>query len=249
MTMIAAAKVEPTRYPELDALRAIAVLAMVAYHLLFDLKYFYGFDVPIDSNSAIVFTRAVASVFLLLVGIGFAISWNRTTPARRFEKIVRRAALILGGAAAVSLVTWLLDPATFIRFGILHLIGISALFQPLFARFSYWNIAVGICLVSVSKWLHIEWPPASFTTLDFYPLFPWFGVILIGMGIADLFYIPKRHPALERIEHALFPNWPARQSLGAGGLLWIGRRALLIYLLHQPIILATLSLLLILRQE
>ena len=74
--------------------------------------------------------------------------------------------------------------------------------------------------------------PYGFYALDYEPLFPWFGVVLIGIAVGFWIY-PKgeRKVSLGKSE-----------AKGLRGISWIGRHSLEIYLVHQPIILAVLYL-------
>jgi len=233
------------RYPELDALRGLAVLAMIAYHLLFDLYLYYGYLIPIESFGSQAYARITACVFLALVGICFVISWERTAPKARLRKYGRRALIILGGALVVTLVTWIIDPPTFVIFGILHLIGIATFVQYLVRPLRKWNILLGLFILSTIFFLptgELGTPlllpfgilEKGFTSVDYYPLFPWLGPILIGMGLGDVLYVPERHERLEPFDDVQFPKW----------LLWTGRKSLWIYFAHQPVLLLILWMLL-----
>lgn len=232
------------RYPELDALRGVAFLLMAAYHLFYDLDIFYRWNINIYSSTWNIFARSTASLFLLLVGISFVIAWERTPASLRVRKVIRRATLILSGAMIISLVTWFSAGDALVKFGILHLIGVSVLLQPLAKRLELWNLplgilvfVVGIAISSVtteSTFLFpfgIRYP--GFQSIDYYPLLPWFGMVLIGMGIGEFLYRPAPLPWLKPVQSLPYPRW----------LLWSGRRALLLYFLHQPVILAVLVLL------
>jgi len=63
-------------------------------------------------------------------------------------------------------------------------------------------------------------------TLDWRPLLPWGGVLLIGLGVAMLAPIP-------------FSGWRARSS-GSRAFAFAGRHSLALYLIHQPILLGLL---------
>src|SRR3989344_4664048 len=123
------------RYPELDALRGIAVWMMVLYHLLFDLAYFYGWQIPIYDGGWRIFARAAAILFLLLVGICFVISWERASRLavlaprhdtfwNTYKKYLRRGLFIFAGGMVISLVTKIFAGDMYVRFGVLHLIGV-----------------------------------------------------------------------------------------------------------------------------
>ena len=226
------------RYRELDALRGIAVLCMIAYHFFFDLAYFYGYDIPIYTGAWKLFARGTGVLFLLVVGICFMISWERTMKEKRIIKTLKRGMIIFSGGMIISAVTWIIAPHAFVKFGILHLIGISALLQPVFSVFKSWNVLIGLLFVIVGisftkKTVNslllfpfgLEYP--GMQSLDYYPLFPWFWVILLGMALGQWLYRPMRHRVLTSLGSLAYPL----------PLLWCGRRALLLYFFHQPVIL------------
>ncbi len=73
--------------------------------------------------------------------------------------------------------------------------------------------------------------PVSPPTSDVVPIFPWFGVVLIGAGLLRL----VRGTALE----ARLAGFRTMQPL-ARGLAFIGRWSLPVYLVHQPLLIAAL---------
>src|SRR3989338_3887024 len=135
---------ETTRYSEIDLLRTMAILGMIVYHTAFDLAFFYDVDLNVFDGLWKLLARSVAILFLLLVGMSFAISWERTTktkmqdtrnnddvawflPACRtgrflvsYQKYARRGLMILACAMIITAVTYVVDSSTYIRFGILH---------------------------------------------------------------------------------------------------------------------------------
>lgn len=232
----------PERYPELDALRGIAVLGMMTYHFFFDLTFFYGYDIPVYTGTASALARSTGALFLLIVGICFVISWGATGRGDRLWKALKRGVIILSGGMMISAVTFVITPQAFVKFGVLHLIGVSALLQPVFWIFKKWNIAMGILFIFLGM-MFAEQTVDSFLlfplglmyagmqSLDYYPIFPWFGVILLGMALGEWLYRPVRHHFLLSIGSLAYPWW----------LIWCGRRALLLYFLHQPVILLLLG--------
>ncbi len=227
------------RHPELDVLRSVAIVLMVIYHLCFDLVTYYHWNLPIFEGWWVIAARAVASLFLLLVGASFVISFERSKEkANRWQKYLKRGFGLIGLGLLISLVTWIADPETYVRFGILHLIGASILLLPLFVRLKELNIFLGTALIALGIVLN-TWtteaillipfgiPYAGFHSVDYFPLLPWFGVVLMGAGIGHFVYIrhAKQAPHLSPV-----PQW----------LTWPGRHSLMIYLVHQPIIVGVL---------
>ncbi len=64
---------------------------------------------------------------------------------------------------------------------------------------------------------------------DYRPLLPWFGVVLIGLFFGNAAYLPWR----VKTPAAKAPPYAAPVA-------FLGRHTLLVYLVHQPIIIATL---------
>jgi uncharacterized membrane protein len=70
--------------------------------------------------------------------------------------------------------------------------------------------------------------------VDYYPLLPWAGMALLGVVVGNTFY-----PAGTR----RFALSDRSEWLPLRALQWLGRHALLIYLVHQPVLFGVLSLL------
>jgi uncharacterized membrane protein len=232
------------RFREVDLLRGVAIVLMVLYHLAFDLAYFAVYQIDVASGFWLAAARISASLFLLLVGLSLTLSYSRARllgqEDRFFYRLCKRSARILGLALGITIITYFVIGKGFIVFGVLHLIGLSLLLAFPFLRLQRMNfifgllaILAGACLQTVSVdypwllWLGLA--PSDFYSLDYFPLFPWFGVILAGMGLGDM----------------LYPGYRRRFSLPdlsgsplVRGLVFLGQNSLLIYLIHQPIMIA-----------
>jgi uncharacterized membrane protein len=216
---------------EIDLARVTALLLMIAYHVAYDLRMIYGENIDIFSGIWWWIGKASAILFLLLVGMSFAISWNRTP---QWPKYIRRGVRIFCYGLVVTLSTYLYDPSSYVRFGILHLIGLSVILLPLFVRLGYLNIALGfLCLwlgtivgsIRGAVWsLPFGLMPSGFFSVDYYPVFPWFGYVLLGTALGK-YFIARNQPTVFR-------------SPGRWGNLVTGvsRHSLLIYMLHQPLL-------------
>jgi uncharacterized membrane protein len=235
----------PSRLWEIDLFRGFAILMMVIFHTVFDISFFGIAPWDVSTGFWRYFAYLTASLFLLVVGVSLIVSHARACETisglALALKFVYRGAFIFALGMLVTLGTWLYLGEGFVIFGILHLIGISILLSPLFFRFRAWNILLGIVCIAIGL-LVINNPgpvyllplgihPFGFTSVDYTPLFPWFGMVLTGMGIGEILYT-------DGVRKFSAPHIPA---LIVTPLSFLGRYSLLIYLLHQPIIILLLA--------
>jgi uncharacterized membrane protein len=154
----------------------------------------------------------------------------------RWRAFWRRWLMIVGAAALVTLGTWLLLPDYVAYFGVLHAIALFSLLALPLLRAPLWvTIAVAAASMMVafygnplfdSRWLSwigffINTPP----TTDLVPVFPWFGVFLLGVVTARLWR--SQLASLGGVE---------LRGRAARFLQTLGRWSLVFYLLHQPIL-------------
>jgi len=239
-----------SRLWEIDVVRGIAILMMIVFHTVFDLSFFTIVPVDVASGFWRYFAYATATLFLLIVGISLVVSHDRAAAKLSGLSLVKkfflRGAGIFALGLLVTVATWLYLPQGYILFGILHLIGVSVMLSPLFFRFRAWNIPAGILCILIGWFvvsrISLPSPPLfllplgihgpSFWSVDYTPLFPWLGVVLIGMGVGALLYAGgTRHYALKPMP-----------DLFVRPLSFLGRHSLVIYLVHQPVIILLLAL-------
>jgi uncharacterized membrane protein len=65
-------------------------------------------------------------------------------------------------------------------------------------------------------------------TEDYVPLLPWLGVVLVGVAVGHWLLARERN-AITALNRAT-PAW----------LTWLGRHSLLVYLVHQPVLVGIL---------
>jgi uncharacterized membrane protein len=218
----------------LDAARGIAVLAMVAYHFSWDLRYFGYITGDVESDLGwVLFARSIAGSFLFIVGVSLVLAERGGFDLRRY---LRRLGIVAAGALAVTVATYVMFSDSFVFFGILHHIAVASVLGLPFVRApAPITIAAAIlCFLLPAvltgpffdhPWLiWLGFSTVLPRTNDFVPLFPWFGVVLAGIAAARLWLVYG--PDDLRLFHVRVP-WP---------VLWAGRQSLLIYLLHQPIL-------------
>jgi len=235
------------RFWEIDSLRGIAVVMMVVFHLLFDLSYFGGFWVNVDSGFWLYFARATAAIFIFLVGVSLTISYSRAyakykTEKGLFMKYLKRGLKIFSWGLVITLITWIFFRGEFIIFGVLHFIGISIILAYPLIKYRYRNLFLGIILVALGLYLRnftfdfswlmwLGFVPKSFYTFDYFPILPWFGVVLIGLFFGNLLYEKSKRK---------FKLSDLSRSVSARFSGFLGRHSLFIYLIHQPAIILIL---------
>ena len=233
------------RFWEVDAARGVAIIMMVVYHLTYDLGAFGGYDIAATSGFWARFADATASLFLLLVGVSLAISHARG--GGRFGKYLLRGLRIFGYGMVLTVV-FLLFGMGIVAFGILHLIGVSIVLSYPFLNLRLANLLLGLLVFGVGLYVVARHPvseapwllplgvvPEGWVMPDYRPLLPWFGVVLIGLGLGNLFY---GGGSRARVASLL----PQKAPVVARPLLPLGRNSLLIYLVHQPVLILLLSL-------
>ncbi len=231
-----------SRIWEIDFLRGASIILMVGYHLAFDLSEMAGMKrilfLPIDLSAPawIVLERFFAAVFVVLSGISGTLTRSN----------VRRGLRLLGVSVLVTAATYVFDPNSAIWFGILQCLAVSILvyglvFQrtgPLadaLAALAVFALSVLPPLLMRSAAIRFDWllpfgvHSPAFASYDYFPLLPWFGFFLAGAALGKTAYASRR---------SLLPH-PPRPSFVS----FAGRHSLLIYVVHQPVILGVLYLL------
>jgi uncharacterized membrane protein len=241
-----------TRFWEVDSWRGVAIITMVIFHLMFDLRNFGGAPVILHEGFWFYFQRFTATSFIMLSGVSVVLSYSRTLATRGSVdglawKIMRRGLHVLGIGLIFSLIMRLsgLPP---IDFGVLHLIGTSIICSIPFLRFRWLTLAVAALLYALSyllKFMNVQAPPnvnwliplgiepPGYRYSDYFPFPHWFAIFLLGVFLGSVLYEGgKRKLALPDFD-AVFP-FPFLQFLG--------RHSLVIYVIHQPILFGLLLL-------
>jgi uncharacterized membrane protein len=240
------------RFWEIDVLRGLAILMMISFHFIFDLNYFGTVQLDISSGFLWFFARSTASIFLFLVGVSLSLSHSRTilTSAYQIEggmffKYLNRGLKIFLLGLLITLATWLFIPQEFIVFGVLHFIGIAIILEYPFLNQKYLNLLLGFIFIITGiliaqltfstpwlLWLGLQ--PNGFITVDYFPLLPWLGVVSLGLFTGGIFY--KNYQ-----RRFTLPDLSSNVLMKL--LSFLGRHSLIIYLIHQPVLISVLYIL------
>ncbi len=227
---------------EIDFLRGLSIILMVGYHLLFDLgefrgvERFLGFSTDLSTTAWTIAQMFFATLFIVLSGVSGTLSRSN----------VRRGLRLLAISILVSAATYVFDPSSTVYFGILQCLAISMLlYGAAFEKASAFAltmtgaavVGLGAALPALKKALALRFDwllpfglhSPAFSSYDYFPLVPWFGVFLVGAALGKTLYAPKRSLLPWRLP-VTFVNIAGRHSL------WI-------YIAHQPVIMGVLYLL------
>lgn len=228
-----------------DVARGAAVVSMVLFHLCYDLRYLAGLDLAWFSSPLMdVWRASISWTFLFVAGCMCALSRNN----------LRRGL----GYAAVAVLVWVVTSVaavdTAISFGIIYCMAACTLVAwalqrlgalprgpvaaaLLFVAFvllldlRHGTVGVGPLVLELpDAWYQTEWlawlglPGPGFSSGDYYPLLPYLFLYLAGAAMGTTW--------AERG----YPDWAQRASCRP--LSFVGRHALVVYVVHQPVLLA-----------
>ena len=234
---------KPARYSLIDAVRAAAVINMIAYHLLYNIFTVFGVWPGFYlSTPAIIWERFICFTFIIVSGM--SVNFSRHG--------YRRGIILNLCGAAVTVATVLLIPEQAVRFGVLNFIGCAMMITfALRNELSRIRPEVGMAVFFVLfmlcygipegyigifscplinlpqelyqfRWLSfLGFPSRDFFSADYFPILQFIFLYLFGFELWR--FIEQR--GIDRFLHKKIPV-----------LDFIGRHSLIIYLVHQPVL-------------
>ena len=211
------------------------MILMTVFHALVDMRDFFGFaDIRYYEPPLMYIGRSSAILFMFVSGISCRFSKNN----------IRRGAKVILCGMIITAATFIVVRDLYVRFGILHFLGaamiIIGLFERLVAKERHRQVAMwaaspaSLIIGSAFSKMHTTLPfllvfgitTASFLSYDYYPIFPWIGIVFAG-------YAAGRFVLANRAKLASMRSNRAASALSA-----LGRVSLIYYLLHQPALFA-----------
>lgn len=226
-----------------DELRGFAIICMVIYHAMYDLKYLHGIDVPIFFESWFDVIRDIfAGMFMFISGTVCKYSSNN---------IKRGAQCFFIGMMMTFIMPFFMNGT--VLFGILHFMGISMMIYGLcegilnkipsivgiiicvFLFIFTMNVQNGylgfggfaiIDIPSKAYEVGVLFPLGiagnGFYSADWFPLLPWLFVFIAG----SYFGTYAKNGDLPKWVYPVHIKWLAT----------VGRYTIWVYILHQPIL-------------
>ncbi len=236
------------RYHLIDALRGFALVNMVVFHLMYDIFNIFSAGTSWNSEPlTIIWERFICCSFIILSGVSFNFS----------HRPFKRGIVLNACGFLITIVTVLVIPSQAVWFGILNFLGCAMmlaypmkgylenikpvvgavcsllLFALLYGVPDGYVGFFGIELFSLPEFLYgikalafIGFPSADFHSTDYFPIISWIFLFIFGYFAwraikncnSDRFF-KRRIPFFD----------------------FIGRHTLIIYILHQPIIMGILE--------
>lgn len=230
----------------LDEIRGFAVFCMVFYHMFYTMGQLFKWDF---FNHLFYFFKPVeplfAGIFIFISGISSQLSHSNA----------KRGLILLFISVCITLVTYFFMPSNTIWFGILHLLSVCILFfaltrkfinkipiwlgfvinlflfiftykatQGYFSFFGLIKLNLPDFLFKYNIFAPIGFFNDTFYSADYFPVLPWIFAFFCGAFIGKLSNKGK------------FPKFMYKQRVKFFSFL--GRNALVIYVVHQPVIYA-----------
>lgn len=230
----------------LDEVRGFAIVCMVVYHMLYSLAYVFGYA---SAEKLLLFFMPIepvfAALFIFISGICTVLSRSN----------LKRGLILAAIALGINTFTVIFIPSLSILFGILNLLSFCMIFSGLLdklpkhippaaglvlsiAMFIFtWGIRCGhfglfykpiiklpYSLYQTNILFPLGFHNTEFFSSDYFPILPWSFVFFAGAFFAKIMS-EKRLP--QGIYKSRVPF-----------LSQVGKRSLIIYILHQPIIFA-----------
>ena len=225
-----------------DVVRGLSVASMVLFHLCYDLTQLSGVDLPwFRPPLEDVWRASISWTFLFVAGCMCPLSRSNARRALQYGLV----------ALAIWLVTTMVAVDTPISFGIIYCMAACTLVAYALQRLRALPcgyLAAAVLLVSFlalqglsqgtvlfglvklpsvlygSEWLSwLGLPGPSFASGDYYPLLPYLLIYLVGAALGT------------RWAESGYPEWAKRANVPP--LSFVGRHALLVYVVHQPVLL------------
>lgn len=234
---------------EIDFARGLATVLMLTLHWCDDLVFLQVSNFKLNWTLWFFWQRITASLFLLLVGVSLTLSRfsngkskndNNRSP---FKHHLRRGLTTVSLGMVITILTKLYLGEGFVRFGVLHLIGAAVILSYPFLTLRLGNLFFGVMAILIGRQFNsLQFPapwllwaglrPGDFYSIDYFPVFPWFGVVLFGLFLGNVLYSAegRRYKISDLSRFS-----PVRY------LCCLGKNSLAIYLIHQPVFILLLK--------
>lgn len=224
------------------------MVSMVAFHLCYDLAYIVRLYMPWFPPIQTAWSASISWAFLILAGIMCSLSHNN------LKRSVKYAAVALAVFVVTSLISvdapisfgiiycmafstfvvWVLDrlghaPTGLVAAGVLFVLFLLAYSVPVgYVGIGDYTCPMPRALYNCKALAFLGFPGPGFVSSDYYPPIPYTLLYLSGCALGRWWLVRGFAKAIRRC--------------GFPPLEFVGRHSLLVYVAHQPVLLAVISL-------
>jgi len=238
------------RFLEIDIAKGVAVALMVIFHFFFLSRYMNIYPYLINNGLLYCFSKIAHYIFIFIVGVNLAVI-NQRNKEHKFSKQIKRGIFLIGGGMIISVLSYLAFGDLYIKFGILHFLGVAIILSQFIIDS---EILVGTIGVSTLLLYYIlqqfpntmantcwNFPMLCFITgiknvkyssLDHFSLIPYFSIICFGILIGNKLY----HKGNNRKASILNKVDKQSNNILVKSIAVLGKYSLQIYFIHILII-------------
>lgn len=250
------------RLNKLDQIRGVTLVSMILYHFLWDIVFIAGIDIPWYSKApGNIWQKSICITFILLSG--FCFSFGNKRLKRSLQIFICGAIVTVVTLLAMPEDPVIFGVLTFIGSAGLITIPFDKLHRKLEAKMSSTQKSFNLSLFVTSLLLFIicfrisrgylnllftklylpkeiyagllstffGFMMKGFVSSDYFAILPWYFLYLCG-------YFLYRISGVEEYKNTGCENWFIKEFKDGKikAFQWLGKRSLIIYMLHQPIL-------------
>ena len=238
------------RYFWIDNIRAIAMISMILFHGVWDLVYLYGMDWAwYRSDLAHLWQQSICWTFILLSGFCWSFSKNP----------IKQGVIVTGAGLIVTVVTLLFSYESRVIFGVLNLIGASALLLAVLKRVfekipAMTGAVMMFLLFAVTYRINYRYLGFFGAELVELPFSLYKNLFTAFWGFPDPWFFSTDYFAILPWSFLYFTGYFLYRLWKEGRipdavcvnkkipvLTWLGKHSLIIYMIHQPVLFGVLE--------
>jgi uncharacterized membrane protein len=242
------------RFLEIDIIKGIAVTFMVIFHFFFLSRYMDVYPYIINQGMLYYFAKIAHYIFIFIVGVNLSIINQKYIKSKEVRKVkqFKRGIFLLGGGMIISVLSYIAFGDLYVKFGILHFLGVSIIISQFIIDS---NILVGTIGISVillyfllqsfpNNFFNTCWKfpmlcfisgikNIKYSSLDHFSIIPYFSLICLGILLGDSIYskgIKRKDKLVDEVIDKIDKNILVKT------IATLGKYSLQIYFIHILII-------------